>query len=88
MKSKAVRLYGKQDLRLEEMILPDIDDDGVQVKVISDSLCMSSYKASLEKTFSGCCSKRSKISYSWGVRAISSPQTVTLLLSVVSIKFL
>ena len=48
MKSKAVRLYGKKDLRLEEMILPDVDDDGVQVKVISDSLCMSSYKASLE----------------------------------------
>ena len=31
MKTKAVRLYGKQDLRFEEVILPEIDDDGVQV---------------------------------------------------------
>ena len=48
MKTKAVRLYGKQDLRLDDVILPEISDDEVQVEVISDSLCMSTYKASIE----------------------------------------
>ena len=48
MKTKAVRLYGKQDLRLDDVILPEITDDEVQVEVISDSLCMSTYKASIE----------------------------------------
>jgi threonine dehydrogenase-like Zn-dependent dehydrogenase len=45
MKTKAVRLYGKEDLRLEEFELPDITDDEILAKVISDSICMSSYKA-------------------------------------------
>lgn len=46
MKTKAVRLYGKKDLRLEEFELPQIKDDEILAKVVSDSLCMSSYKAS------------------------------------------
>lgn len=45
MKTKAVRLYGKNDLRLEEFELPGIKDDEILAKVVSDSLCMSSYKA-------------------------------------------
>ncbi|MCC5930429.1 MAG: zinc-binding dehydrogenase [Cyclobacteriaceae bacterium] len=45
MKTKAVRLYGKNDLRLEEFELPAIKDDEILAEVISDSLCMSSYKA-------------------------------------------
>lgn len=45
MKTKAVRLYGKQDLRLEEFELPPIGDDEILAKVVSDSICMSSYKA-------------------------------------------
>ncbi|PKL07435.1 MAG: L-sorbose 1-phosphate reductase, partial [Spirochaetae bacterium HGW-Spirochaetae-7] len=45
MKIKAVRLYGKHDLRLEEFELPDIGDDEVLVRVVSDSICMSTYKA-------------------------------------------
>lgn len=48
MKTKAVRLHGKMDLRLEEIELPEIDADGVQVEIISDSLCMSTYKAAVE----------------------------------------
>ena len=48
MKTKAVRLYGKQDLRLEEIELPQIKPDEVCVEVVSDSLCMSTYKASIE----------------------------------------
>ena len=46
MKTRAVRLYGKKDLRLEEFELPQIKEDEILAKVVSDSLCMSSYKAS------------------------------------------
>lgn len=45
MKTKAVRLYGKEDLRLEEFELPQIKDTEILAKVVSDSICMSSYKA-------------------------------------------
>lgn len=44
MKTKAVRMYGKEDLRLEEFELPQIKDDEILVKVMSDSICMSTYK--------------------------------------------
>jgi threonine dehydrogenase-like Zn-dependent dehydrogenase len=46
MKTKAVRIYGKNDLRLEEFELPPLRDDEILARVISDSICMSSYKAS------------------------------------------
>ena len=46
MKTRAVRLYGKKDLRLEEFELPPIKDNEILAKVVSDSICMSSYKAS------------------------------------------
>lgn len=46
MKTRAVRLYGKNDLRLEEFDLPQIKGDEILARVVSDSLCMSSYKAS------------------------------------------
>ncbi len=48
MKTKAVRLYGKNDLRLEEFELPAIKDNEILAKVICDSICMSSYKATHE----------------------------------------
>jgi len=48
MKTKALRLYGKKDLRLEEFELPAIKEDELLVKVVSDSLCMSSYKAAMQ----------------------------------------
>lgn len=50
MKTKAVRLYGKKDLRLEEFELPQIKDDEILAKVVSDSICMSSYKAATQAT--------------------------------------
>ncbi len=46
MKTRAVRIWGKNDLRLEEFELPPLRDNEILAKVISDSLCMSSYKAS------------------------------------------
>jgi L-sorbose 1-phosphate reductase len=45
MKTKAIRIYGKDDLRLEEFDLPEMKDDEIFAEVISDSICMSSYKA-------------------------------------------
>jgi len=50
MKTKAVRLYGKKDLRLEEFELPRIKEDEILAKVVSDSICMSSYKAATQGT--------------------------------------
>ena len=48
MKMKAVRIHGKNDLRLEEMTLPECGPDDVQLRIVSDSICMSTYKAALE----------------------------------------
>ena len=44
MKSKGVRLYGAYDIRLEEFDLPEIREDEILVRVMSDSICMSTYK--------------------------------------------
>ncbi len=48
MKAKALRLYGKEDLRLDEYELPEIRDDEILARVVSDSICMSSYKAAMQ----------------------------------------
>ena len=48
MKTKAVRIYGKNDLRLEEFDLPAIKDDEILARVVSDSICMSSHKAAIQ----------------------------------------
>ena len=45
MQTTAVRLYGKEDLRLETFDLPEITDGEILAKVVSDSICMSSFKA-------------------------------------------
>jgi threonine dehydrogenase-like Zn-dependent dehydrogenase len=45
MTTTAVRLYGKDDLRLETFELPPLQDGEMLARVISDSICMSSYKA-------------------------------------------
>ena len=47
MKAKAVRLHAANDLRLDEFELPEIKDDEILVKVISDSICMSTYKCAI-----------------------------------------
>ncbi|MDD3027609.1 MAG: zinc-binding dehydrogenase [Erysipelotrichaceae bacterium] len=48
MKTRAVRMYGENDLRLEEFELPQIKDDEILVKVMSDSICMSTYKLAIQ----------------------------------------
>ncbi len=46
MKVKGVRLYGADDLRTEEFELPPLKDDEILLRIISDSLCMSTWKES------------------------------------------
>ena len=48
MINKAVRMHGQNDLRLDTFELPEIREDEILVKVISDSICMSSYKAAIQ----------------------------------------
>lgn len=45
MKTTAVRLYGKRDLRLESFELPALGEGDILARVVSDSVCMSTYKA-------------------------------------------
>lgn len=45
MKTRAIRLYGVNDLRLEEFELPPIAEDEILAKVITNSICMSDHKA-------------------------------------------
>jgi threonine dehydrogenase-like Zn-dependent dehydrogenase len=47
MKTKAARMYGVNDIRVEEFELPPIKDDEILAKVVSDSICMSSHKLAL-----------------------------------------
>ncbi len=44
MKTRAVRLYGENDIRLEEFDLPKLKDGEILIKIVSDSVCMSTYK--------------------------------------------
>ena len=48
MMTKAVRLYGENDLRLEEFELPALKDGEILIKVVSDSVCMSTYKTAMQ----------------------------------------
>ena len=50
MKTEALRLYGKNDLRLESFELPEINEDELLADVVTNSICMSSYKAVIQGT--------------------------------------
>ena len=45
MNTKAIRLYGADDIRLEEFDLPEITEEEVLIRVVTDSVCASTYKA-------------------------------------------
>jgi threonine dehydrogenase-like Zn-dependent dehydrogenase len=47
MKARAVRLHGANDLRIDEFELPAIKEDEILVRVVSDSICMSTYKCAI-----------------------------------------
>ena len=44
MKTKALRLYGASDLRLEDVELEPAGEDGVIVEIVANSVCVSDYK--------------------------------------------
>ena len=46
MNTKAVRIYGVKDLRLEEFELPTMKDDEIEARIVTDRHCMSTYKVS------------------------------------------
>ena len=48
MQTKAIRLHGAMDMRYEEFELPEIKGTEVLLKVITDSLCTSTYKAVIQ----------------------------------------
>lgn len=48
MKVKMAALYGKNDIRIRETELPEIKPDEILVKVISNGICFSTYKAALK----------------------------------------
>lgn len=48
MKTKAIRLYGENDIRLEEFELRPITSGELLIKIISDSVCMSTHKTVLQ----------------------------------------
>lgn len=48
MKTTAVRLYDINTLSLDTFELPEIKEDEILVKVITDSVCMSTYKAVIQ----------------------------------------
>lgn len=45
METKALRLHGANDIRLETIQLPEITEEEVLIRVVSDSVCASTYKA-------------------------------------------
>lgn len=47
MKTRAVRLYGEKNLQLDEFELPEMTEEEILVRVVSNSICMSTYKAAL-----------------------------------------
>ena len=50
MKTQAVRLHGTRALSLDEFELPEMRKDEILARIVSDSLCMSSYKAAIAGT--------------------------------------
>lgn len=50
MQTTAVRLYGAKDLRMESFELPAVGAGEVLMRVVSDSLCASTYKAVIQGT--------------------------------------
>lgn len=48
VQSKALRLYGKENMRIDTISLPEIKDDEILAEIMSDSMCMSSWKLAKE----------------------------------------
>ena len=46
MKTTAVRIHGVKDLRVDSFELPEMQDDEILARIVTDSLCLSTYKVS------------------------------------------
>ena len=46
MQTTAVRIHGVNDLRMSTFELPQMQEDEILVRVVADSLCLSTYKVS------------------------------------------
>ena len=44
MKTTAVRIHGVRDLRIDTFDLPEIREDEILARIVTDSLCLSTYK--------------------------------------------
>ena len=44
MKTTAVRIHGVRDLRMDTFELPEIREDEILARIVTDSLCLSTYK--------------------------------------------
>ena len=45
MQTRAVRLYQADDIRVESFELPEIQNNEVLIRVVTDTICNSTYKA-------------------------------------------
>ena len=43
MKTTAVRIHGVRDLRMDTFELPEIREDEILARIVTDSLCLSTY---------------------------------------------
>jgi threonine dehydrogenase-like Zn-dependent dehydrogenase len=50
LKTIALRLYGRNNLKVESFELPEIKEDELLAEVFTNSICMSSYKAVIQGT--------------------------------------
>lgn len=47
MQARAARIHGANDVRIDTFELPEIREDEILVRVVSNSVCMSSYKCAI-----------------------------------------
>ena len=47
MKTSAIRIHGKNDLRLQTFDLPELNDDEILAEIVTNSVCMSCHKAAI-----------------------------------------
>ena len=48
MRTRALRIHGKNDLRLDAFDLPEPTEDEILAELVTDSVCMSSHKAAIQ----------------------------------------
>lgn len=44
METKGVRIHGVRDLRMDTFELPEMQEDEILARIVTDSLCLSTYK--------------------------------------------